>query len=271
MMPSIATRPRTLKILRGEPPRMAANGATTQRFFAEGDLHEGTQWKYAGLPPDDAIETKSDTDFESFDKIPRRRSKVLAILAIGAFLLVGSAAWTMMFRSTVAGVVLRSWVSSTLGVRTPPVQAEHKEPALPVEAPAVARPSALPEPRQTQPIVAKMETEQRQPSTQLEHSELNDEDRAPAVAESPLAASSVEAASAPPPPQPPQRVGRQPATSAHPSAGAHPLRGFVWSPATGGLVQAVPADPVQAVPADPVQADPAGSADPAVPAPDPSP
>ena len=61
-MPSSATRPRTLKILRGEPPRVAANGTTTQRFFAEGDLHEGTQWKYARLPPDDAVETNSDTE-----------------------------------------------------------------------------------------------------------------------------------------------------------------------------------------------------------------
>jgi hypothetical protein len=268
MMPSSATRPRTLKILRGEPPRVAANGTTTQRFFAEGDLHEGTQWKYARLPPDDAVETNSDTEFDSFDKIPRKRSMVLAFLAIAAFLLVGSAAWTMMFRSTMAGVVLRSWVSSTFAAH-----AKHKEPAPPPEAPAMARPSALPETQQTQQtqqIVARTETEQRQPSTQLEHSESNEEHRAPAAAASPLPSSSVAAASAPSPSPPqPQRVGRQPATSAHPGAGAHPLRGFVWSPAIGGLAPAVRADPVPAVPADP--ADPAGSADPAVPAPDPSP
>jgi hypothetical protein len=123
----------TLEILGAESPRVAPNGPTTQRFFAEGELHEGTQWKYARLPPDDAVESTRGARFDSFDKVPRQYQTVLALLVIGASLAISSAAWTMVFRSTGVRVTLSSRISAVLADLHP------------TEARVLARPLAGPE------------------------------------------------------------------------------------------------------------------------------
>ena len=49
-------------------------GTTTQRFFEEGEQHEAADWQDTVLPPDDAPESDPETQFDSFDKIPKKRS-----------------------------------------------------------------------------------------------------------------------------------------------------------------------------------------------------
>ncbi|MEO5768102.1 MAG: hypothetical protein ABIS92_07095 [Polyangia bacterium] len=72
-------------------------GSTTQRFFAEGEKHEAAEWQDTVLPPDDAPDVDPEVQFDSFDKIPKKRSPVITAAAIGGCLLIGSAAWAMAF------------------------------------------------------------------------------------------------------------------------------------------------------------------------------
>src|SRR4051812_39734323 len=85
-------RSSTVKLSRPLPPNMRV-GATTQRFFAEGEQHEAAEWQDTVLPPDDAPDVDPEVQFDSFDKIPKKRSPVMTAAAIGGCLLIGSAAW----------------------------------------------------------------------------------------------------------------------------------------------------------------------------------
>jgi ABC-type protease/lipase transport system fused ATPase/permease subunit len=185
---------------------MAPNGPTTEQFFADGDLHEGTQWKYAHLPPDDAVEANSDAQFDSFDAIPKRHRMLLAFVAIGACLLISSAAWTMVFQSTGASVAIRSWVSGVL--------APHRTVLDPVE-PAVA---AQPSPRAAPTIVPQAAPNTRSAPLPPPQREVN--------------ASATVAAR-------PSAAAIRPMAGGHRRLGTGSLRGFVWSPTANALVPAV--------------------------------
>ena len=147
----------TLDIFGAESPRMAPNGPTTQRFFAEGELHEGTQWKYARLPPDDAVESTRGVSFDSFDKVPRQYQTVIALLVIGASLAISSAAWTMVFRSTGTRVTLSSRISAVLAPRKADLHpSEARGLAWPLAGPDLVQitsvaPNAPPEPAPRSP------------------------------------------------------------------------------------------------------------------------
>jgi hypothetical protein len=165
--------PGTLEILGADSPRMTPNGPTTQRFFAEGELHEGTHWKYARLPPDDAVESTRGADFDSFDKVPRQYQTVVALLVIGASLAISSAAWTMVFRSTGAGVALSSRISAALAPRKADLHpTEARDPARPLAGPELVQipmvaPKALPEPAPRSPREAVARPRAASPSPPL--------------------------------------------------------------------------------------------------------
>jgi len=64
-------------------------GQTTQRFFEEGERHEAADWNDTILPLDDEPEIDPEAEFDSFDRIPRRRGPIIAVITMGVLLLVG--------------------------------------------------------------------------------------------------------------------------------------------------------------------------------------
>jgi len=66
-------------------------GQRTERFFVEGDQYEAAEWSDVTLPP----EADPRAEFESFDKIPRKRGATVTIVVVGACLLIGIVAGAM--------------------------------------------------------------------------------------------------------------------------------------------------------------------------------
>lgn len=106
---------RTVKLLRNDAAPLMRMGTTTEKFFQVGELHEATQWKHAHLPPDDLPVVDPDAQFDSFDKIPKKRSVSVTIAAIVGCLVIGSAAWAMAFGVMRTGRSVGFWVSALMG------------------------------------------------------------------------------------------------------------------------------------------------------------
>lgn len=114
-------------------------GPTTERFFQVGELHEATQWKHAHLPPDDVPVVDTEAQFDSFDKIPKKRSVGVTVAAIVGCLVIGSAAWAMAFGVMRTGRSVGFWVSALMGskqVTTTPARRAALAAATPEPAPA---------------------------------------------------------------------------------------------------------------------------------------
>src|SRR5688500_5284707 len=118
-MNGTGVRSTTVKLGRQPTMPMMRVGSTTQRFFEEGEQHEAAQWTDTVLPPDDAPETDPDTEFDSFDKIPKKRSPIVTVAAIGACLLIGVAAWTMAFGILRTGRTVDESAKALVGDTTP--------------------------------------------------------------------------------------------------------------------------------------------------------
>ncbi|MBC8133655.1 MAG: hypothetical protein H7X95_11795 [Deltaproteobacteria bacterium] len=222
-------------------------GATTQRFFDEGEEHEATDWKNALLPPDDVPDSDPEAQFESFDKIPKRRNPILTVVAIGAFLLIGSAAWAMAFRLMPMDHPVRASVDRWMaGVKTS--IAARLPPASPVQVP-VSNSTLLAEP--TGPLVVPITPAipTAAPTTQASA-------RLSATRDTPTAdVVNVPVADVPVTKVPVAEVRpaseRVPGETSHavaardlPRPGRSPaLRGFVWSPSAKALVPIEPSLP----------------------------
>jgi|GEM_PF-6511493 len=130
---------RTVKLLRNSAAPLMRMGTTTEKFFQVGELHEATQWKHAHLPPDDLPVVDPDAQFDSFDKIPKKRSVSVTIAAIVGCLVIGSAAWAMAFGVMRTGRSVGFWVSALMGskqVAAAPVRKATLAAATPQAAPA---------------------------------------------------------------------------------------------------------------------------------------
>ena len=134
------TAAKTVKLLRNNTPPAMRMGTTTEKFFQVGELHEATQWKHAHLPPDDLPVVDPDAQFDSFDKIPKKRSVSVTIAAIVGCLVIGSAAWAMAFGVMRTGRSVGFWVSALMGskqVTTTPVRRAALAAATPQPSPSV--------------------------------------------------------------------------------------------------------------------------------------
>jgi hypothetical protein len=80
------TRGRAITMSPSKPSSM------TQSFFARGEEQEATG--YENLAPDDPLLVPREVEFDSFDKIPRRRGSLFAI-AVSALVLaaIGFVTW----------------------------------------------------------------------------------------------------------------------------------------------------------------------------------
>jgi hypothetical protein len=78
-------------------------------FFREGEQHEAAGWTDTQLPPDDEPEKDPKIKFKSFDKIAKKRSSTVALLAISVALAVAVAI------GVVAALRAEHVMSSSLG------------------------------------------------------------------------------------------------------------------------------------------------------------
>ena len=106
-------------------------GRTTQRFFVEGEQHEAANWEDVVLPPDD--EPDPSVHSGSFDKIPRRRSATIMLVALAALLVFGIIMSARFFLNTGRKVD----AAKTAYTRTPPAAPVTKSAPVAAEPPAV--------------------------------------------------------------------------------------------------------------------------------------
>jgi hypothetical protein len=207
----------------------AKPSSMTQSFFARGEEQEATG--YEGLAPDDPLLVPREVEFDSFDKIPRRRGSWFAI-AVSALVLVaiGVVTWQS-FRylakpgSSVAAAsraMVQAPATESQPVTAPADQQEPMSIAPPAQATPVTEPPAA-----TEPAPVKEPPTPTQPQ-----------------AEPPPPAQPAPVAQ-PAPAVKPAPVRHQPAkqaTTDEPARGRHgPLRGYVWSPDKHTLVPGEPA------------------------------
>jgi hypothetical protein len=187
----------------------------TQSFFARGEEQEATE--YENLAPDDPLLVPREVEFDSFDKIPRRRGSLFAIaVSVLVLLAIGFVTWRSFYYLSKPG----SWVAaaSRAMVHTPPA------------SPAPARMSIVPASQPAQLMFeAPLATDQAPART----------NPAPAPVTQPahVAQPAPAAQSAPS-----HRQSAKRATPDEPVHGRHAaLRGYVWSPEKHTLVPAEPA------------------------------
>jgi hypothetical protein len=234
-------------------------GSLTQSFFARGEEQEATE--YENLPIDDPTLTPPPLEFDSFDKIPRRRGSWFAI-AVSMLVLValGFVTWRS-FRylskpGTSVAAASRAMVQAPAA--TPPATVNQSLPATPpqpmttesapVATPAPVAQSAPPTPREL--VASPAPAAQSAPTTESAPAAAAPTTRPAPVAPPTRAATPapiiVPLVAKPAPAKKHEAIVHEPAKSdtddepvqvrKHP-----PLHGYVWSPEKHTLV---PAEPV---------------------------
>jgi hypothetical protein len=234
----------------------------SQRFFSKGEEQEANGYK--GVILDDDAPPSPELEFDSFDRIPRRRRPLLAITALLVSLpVIGFVTWrsTGGFGRSGASVndSARAMVAgqpAPTNMPTPPPPAgaparipagSNPESSLPAIAPGTCQPTATeraeaavpPRPaveesdRPARPIVAAAPEIKEQPAKAAPKADVELETRTQAAnkaAARPIA-ETRETKAAP-------RSESESSTAARKSRSSGALRGYVWSPEANGLVPA---------------------------------
>lgn len=64
-------------------------GRTTQRFFAQGEQHEATEWQDTVLVPDEESETRDKPKAGDFDVVPRQKGATFVLAVFSGCLALG--------------------------------------------------------------------------------------------------------------------------------------------------------------------------------------
>jgi hypothetical protein len=189
----------------------------TQRFFLTGEEQEASG--YAGVVLDD-VPVPPDAEFDSFDKIPRKRRSLFAVVAVASMIALGALTWKP-FRALWRG---NTWVNaaSRAMVRPDPAPAARMTPPAAPFTTGVAGGAAKAPPENTG------EATSTEPAA-----ELDDPPLAPAEENQAVQATDEPdgGGKAPEVPDP----GLKESIKRHRSQA---LRGYVWSPAAKALVPA---------------------------------
>ena len=109
--------------------------STAERFFLEGDEQEASG--YQNVIWDDDLVASRDLEFDSFDKIPRKRRSLVVLAAVSVTFVIGVAAWTRggVPQQHAPGRSTIQETASAIPVRSDGVRASDR---IAIEAPAVA-------------------------------------------------------------------------------------------------------------------------------------
>jgi len=231
--------------VRGRAITLTKPNSVTQNFFARGEEQEATA--YENLAPDDPILAPPAVEFDSFDKIPRRRGSLFAIAAsVLVVAAIGFVTWRSFHSLSRPGSSVA--IASRAMVQAPPPAAEPR-PVAPSMAtpPAPASQATTVEP----PALVAQATTVEPPAPVAQAATIEP----PAPVAKPVASSTPVAK--PAPIVVPLVSKDAPATKTAPARHERakndtadqpveirkhaPLRGYVWSPDKHTLV---PADPV---------------------------
>lgn len=217
----------TRRVLRSPQTANLRLGVSTQRFFQEGEEQEANGFKNVALV-DDVVDPRA-LEFDSFDKVPRKRRPLIAIAAISSAVALGVTSWVVfggLWKQDPAQSIAAPSVAAALPVST-------EKPVVQPIAVAPAEPAEIQEPQKVALLepegVGRLEAVARQ------------EPALPVVVEpatlkvSPL----VQPARMPGNPTQKTRVGAKGERISKPSSGAsrpEPVRGYVWSPTARALV-----------------------------------
>ena len=219
----------------------------TQRFFLKGEQQEATQYKDVILDVDDAVEPKP--EFDSFDKIPRRRRPLLLLTGVVLVGVVGVATWRSFHLLSRPGSSVAAASQAMVAARpdvTPAIVPQ--PPAPPAVAPQVVpinhAAAALP----TQPATAPAADE---PAVAPKAKAKGDDARARATSEQTSASAPAARRTESSRRTPAAEIDEPTADDNGASAAAarprsKPLRGYAWSPENHGLVPADNAAPSSA-------------------------
>jgi hypothetical protein len=211
-------------------------GPTTQRFFIEGETHEANNYEDVVLEPDD--EPAKKVEFDSFDKVPRKRSPALVLFSLGLVAGIGVVGWKS------AGVIRdSSWVKTATRAmvrpeaqsaaapapRAAPVAAQAAPAPVPTPAPAPIQVAvAAPPPREAAPAPAAPEPAPRATTAPSPK---------PAATAMPTPATTEAAPKQTAAAQAKARVSKvRAARSDARSKSRRPLRGYAWSASAGAMV-----------------------------------
>lgn len=106
---------------------------TAERFFLEGDEQEASG--YQNVTWDDDLAASRDLEFDSFDRIPRKRRSLVVLAAVSVTFVIGVAAWTSAGQQHTPGRSTIQDTASAIPVRSDGVRASDR---IAIEAPAVA-------------------------------------------------------------------------------------------------------------------------------------
>ena len=227
----------------------------TQTFFARGEEQEANG--YENLAPDDPLLVPPALEFDSFDKIPRRRGSWFAIaVSTLVVLALGFVTWrSFYFLSRPASSVAaasRAMVQAPVSQAPAPMSIAPAPRPAPVmsEAPPASEPPAADQPEATQartanepapqpPSVTKPVPEAvAQPVAAAQPAPVRPQSAPRATADEPVAQPVPVAQPAPIRPQPaPRATADEPVHARRHGA----LHGYVWSPEKHTLVPAEPA------------------------------
>jgi hypothetical protein len=248
----------------------------SQRFFSKGEEQEANGYQNVVLEPDDAL-SAPDLEFDSFDKIPRRRRPLLTITALLVSLpAVGYVAWKSTRGLGAGGSSVTESAQAMVGGEPaaaapslPPTQAggppsgglgapangAPSEPPVvlsgtcPTPAPPAAAAAAAPAPEDDQAREAAPEpTRKAQPVAAASPSITAPPTAEPGPVKRTASAASKKAEAEA---EAPAAETASPRPAARPRPSGSALHGYVWSPEANALVPATepaPADPVTSEP-----------------------
>ena len=281
---SRATTRRVVPTVRERTSPSMRLASLSQRFFSKGEEQEANGYQNVVLEPDDAL-SAPDLEFDSFDKIPRRRRPLLTIAALLVSLpVVGYVAWKST-RGLGGGRLSVNESAQAMVVGGQPAAAAPSMPTTPAEGPPPGGPGAPANPAPSEPPVVASGTcppaesapaAAAAPAREPEENQPRPAAQEPAREAAPVAAAapSIPAQPAAAPRAEPRAETRRPtiAAKAVPKAEPEPeeaaaesgstrpaaktrssgsaLRGYVWSPEANALVPA--SEPAKA---DPVNSD----------------
>jgi hypothetical protein len=210
-------------------------GPVTQSFFARGEEQEATG--YENLAADDPVLQPPELEFDSFDKIPRKRGSWFALgISLMVLLAVGFVTWRSFHFLSKPGSSVAA--ASRAMVQSPPLSQSPPAPAA-TPAPAMSgEPAGAPAPAGSAVPAAPAAPAAPAPAAAPVMSSVPNTPPAPpapsAATAEPAAPPATHAIAPPivvplPPRQAPARAKRE------------PLRGYVWSPEKHTIVPAEPA------------------------------
>jgi hypothetical protein len=213
-------------------------GSVTLDFFREGDEQEASGYENVVL--DEETAPSADLEFDSFDKVPRKRRPLIAVAVAFSCVALGAVVWKTTHAFSKEGARVRA--ASRAMVTAQPATAPTPVVSAPTTVAPIAAPAAPVAPTSEPPATAALTIDRSaddEPAARAQPvanpavgGEPDREPPAPAVASDvPEAKAKAEA---------PVPV-KAPAQASHRQRRPVPLHGYVWSPEAHTLVPATPA------------------------------